>query len=137
MLEISHEKEPEEYFLVTLDFASAQNRQASQDQILNKNGIDDVMYQLYGEPTPQHPKYGTLGGDMHTLTLFDTFVKTQKLNSIEVHDDITGKDWLFAEGMEVYVKRFENGKLNDHLLIKIEDLKKDDEIVDYEKKRDK
>jgi hypothetical protein len=132
--EVTKEKGPEEYYLVTADVASAQNREAGIDQILNQKGIDDVMYQLYGSPSDEHPDYGSLFGDMHSVTAYETFVRTVNAEVIEIHDDSTGKDWLCYQGSELWVKR--QGQ-KDNLRIYVEDLKDTDEIIDYEYTRDK
>ena len=139
MLEITKEKEPEEYFMVTLDFSSAQNRQAAQDQSLGDDGsikasnIDKVMFELYGDPRVD-PIYGSLGGDMHTKTLYDFFVSPSKEKVLEVIDDTTGKEYLIGLDMYMYVDRSDGQK---NVLVKGRDLKPDDIIIGYEDKRNK
>jgi hypothetical protein len=131
-LAITREKEPEEYYLVTMDVASAQNREAGIDQILNENGIDEIMYELYGSPTPEHPNYGSLYGDMHSVTAFENLSAPVKAQVYEIHDDTTGKDWLCYQGSELWVKR--DGK---EIRVYVEDVKETDEIISYEETRDK
>ena len=129
---ISKRKLPEEYFLVSLDLASAQVREAAIDQIMNDTGIDPVMFDLYGSPSDDHPTYGSLFADMHSVTAYGTFVSTQAVDVIEIHDDVTGRDWKCYPGSELWVLR-----AGEKVRTYVEDLKSDDEILDYEYTRDK
>ena len=129
---ISTEKEPEEYYLVSLDLASAQIREASIDQHLNQNGIDEVMYELYGTPDDDHPQYGSLFADMHSVTAYNTFVKTVNQHVFDVHDDVTGVDYLCYPGSELWVNR-----AGEKMRIYVEDLQPTDTIEGYEVTRDK
>jgi hypothetical protein len=80
------------------------------------------MYQLYGKPTPEHPNWGSLGGDMHTLTMFQSFVQPVGMQVVEVNDG--DKDYLFYETGKVLVER--NGS---QIEVMAKDLQDSDKII--------
>jgi hypothetical protein len=83
---------------------------AFKDTILNKRGIDPIMYEIYGVNGHKDP---------HSATAFKIFYEAIRGHVVEAIDD-RGKLHLFHEKQYVETKR---GK------IRADRLKEDDELV--------
>jgi len=106
-------KDPEKYYLSTLDYASLQIRLAAIDTNLNEGGRDENLYNVYLDPS--------MGGDMHSRTGFSVFAEGQEfgLDMVDVTDS-TGVTKTFFGG--------EFLKTKNRGVIQARDLKQDDVI---------
>jgi len=95
---------------------------------MNRKGIDLIMFELYGDPDENHPTYGSLGKDMHTATMYESFVKPLNEEIYEVEDEY-GKIHLIGMNMKIKVKRA--GK---EIEIKGSELCETDQIIEEERK---
>ncbi len=91
-------KDPSEYYLGTLDYASLQMRLAAIDTVLNPSGPDKSLYNIYIDPK--------MGGDMHSRTGYGVFAEGREfdLDMIEVEDSETGVTKTFLGGEIVKTK---------------------------------
>lgn len=88
---------------------------------LNKNGVDQVCYDIYGP-----------GGsnDAHSVTGFNTFISPVHGQVIEIEDE-SGKKTVFGEEQKIKIQRKDlTGKLND-MEIFGKDFKEDDVFISY------
>lgn len=83
------------WFIATGDFSSLEARLAAIDTVLDDEGLDPVLHDVYRE--------GSDHSDLHSMTGWSTFAKTRK--AYRVHDDTTGKDWLLDATSKVKVSR--------------------------------
>jgi hypothetical protein len=134
MLTISRVQEPYHYKMSTFDFVSCQNVGAAQDQILNKvsgknskDGIDNVMRELYGAPTKSNPEWGSMGQDMHSKTCQDAFCDPTNKCVFDIENE-DGTIITVCEGQNVLVNR--NGK---DIVILSDDLIETDSNIRYSK----
>ena len=93
----SEEAGDRSYFLCTIDAASLESRIASIDTVLNKDGIDPTLYDLYREGSP-------LGEDMHTASSFSVFGANINKQVYEAEDE-NGKVWKFIDETKLRIKR--------------------------------
>jgi hypothetical protein len=88
---------------------------------LNKNGIDDIAYTIYGE-----------GGcnDAHSVTALNTFCSPVGLQVIEIEDE-NGKKIVFGENQKIKIKRRALLDAPEEIEILGRDFERDDEFIAY------
>ena len=86
-----------QFKLVTFDYAALQTRLAARDSVLNPQGVDPMLYELY-------KKDSVLGSDMHSLTGHKTFVEPCHRTLIEATDDEDGKVWTFDKEQRLKIR---------------------------------
>lgn len=108
------------WFIATCDFSSLQVRLAAIDTAFqSKNGLPDpVLYDVYKE--------GSDKSDLHSMTGWKVFNESCGLHAIKVHDDVDGKDYVFAPTSRVKVEL--NGKQEEVLA---KDLKPEHHILEH------
>ena len=105
------------YLMMTQDAASLEARVCTSDTVLNKNGIDKVLFSVYD------PVHGN--NDLHSTTSFATFGSSVNLQINEIVDE-NGKTWLCLDDQSIVVKR--DGQ---QITVLGKELKETDEIVGY------
>lgn len=103
------------WFIATGDFSSLEARLAAVDTVLNDQGLDPVLFEVY--------KDGSKTSDLHSMTGYNTFCKGRK--AIRVHDDVDNKDYVFDILSNVKVLR--NGQ---EMKIKASELIETDHIIE-------
>ena len=116
--------------MMDVDFVGCQTVGVSQDEILNKNGIDKIMFELYANEDPSDPStkgYGRLGKDMHSTTCYNSFIATSNEQILEMN---VGKKepLLFHKDQDVYLEGLDLAKAG---IIKV-----GDRIRGYSKDKD-
>lgn len=107
------------WVMATSDAASLECRIGSIDTVLNKNGIDPMLYDVYKIDSPY-------GEDMHTLSSFAVFGdQGAKVNAMEIEDE-KGEVHLCLEQSILEVKR--NGQ---SMTIEAKDLAETDEVLQW------
>lgn len=109
------------YFQTIFDFSSLEARLAAIDTVLNDQGLDPVLYNIYKDGAD---------GDLHSVTGFNTFAKSRKC--YKIHDDKTGKDYRLDKQQYVLVNR--NGK---EVAVQVENLDVNDSILEVLEKEPK
>lgn len=84
----------DDWLLVEADFSSLQMRLAMQDEALNKDGIDLISYELYGEGN---------SGDAHSVTGFNVFCESIGRQIIEISDGVNTH--IFLPEQKIKIKR--------------------------------
>lgn len=125
--------------LVTLDYSALQTRLAGRDSVLNPQGVDPMLYELYKDGS-------TLGGDMHAVTGFKTFVDPCHREIIEATDE-NGKVWIFdpiqalrimprkknvGAEVDLNVALYDDKKDYYYQIVKGNEIVEDDVILDYQ-----
>lgn len=121
------------YKLVTFDYSALQTRLAGRDTVLNPQGVDPMLFELYREGS-------TLGGDMHGLTAHGVFCEPCHRKLIQAVDDEDGKVWIFGHNQFLRIRpRNENAadiKCDEKKNYRYQevigtDIKPTDKILDY------
>lgn len=120
-LKINKNSSKSDWLLVDADFRSLQMALAMADCGLNKDGINQVCYDIYGP-----------GGsnDAHSVTGFNTFIAPIGGQIIEIEDE-NGKKTVFGEEQSIKIKRKNFvGDLED-MTIKGKEFQSTDIFVSY------
>ena len=110
-----------DWLLVDCDFTSLQMILAFADCGLNKKGIDQIAYDIYGETGHQ---------DAHSATAFNTFCFPTHLPIIEIEDE-NGKKIFFGEDQKIKIKRLGLIDDDEEKVIKGKEFQCDDIFLEY------
>jgi len=115
------------YKIVTFDYSALQTRLAARDTVLNPQGVDPRLYELY-------KKDSKLGGDLHSSTACATFCEPMHRELLEITDE-NGKVWLLGFTQKVKIKDRDNRVDPEGIsltqIITGEELVETDVILDY------
>lgn len=119
------------FFLGTFDFSSLQARLASIDTCLNddpdRKFYSPETYGLMPDPVLLDVyKDGSTVSDLHSMTGFNTFVKSVNMKAIRVHDDVDNKDYVFAP-----ISRCRIMRNNKEETVYAKDLQENDHIIEH------
>jgi len=92
---INKDSKESDWLIVNADFRSLQFILALADCGLNKNGVDQVAYDIYGPKGIQ---------DAHSMTTHNIFCKSVNLEIIEIEDE-DGNKIVFGEEQQIKIKR--------------------------------
>jgi hypothetical protein len=110
-----------DWLLVNCDFRSLQMLLAFSDCGINKDGISQIAYDIYGEKGCN---------DAHSVTALNTFCSPVHLQVIEIEDE-KGNKHVFGEEQKIKIRR--KGLLDEPEEIEIfgKKFEPDDEFIDY------
>jgi hypothetical protein len=115
------EKAKSDWLLVDADFRSLQMLLAFSDAGLNRDGVDQIAYDIYGENGSQ---------DAHSVTALNTFCSPINMQVIEIEDE-KGNKHVFGEEQKIKIRRA-NALIDDEeQTILGKDFKEDDQFVGY------
>jgi hypothetical protein len=122
MLKIEKRKnDKKDWLLVNCDFRSLQMILAFADCGLNKTGIDDIAYTIYGENGCN---------DAHSVTALNTFCGPVHLQVIEIEDE-NGKKFVFGENQKIKIRRKGLIDAPEEIEILGKEFERDDEFIGY------